>query len=464
VKAKSASIYLLLVLPLLAGIVYLLLAGESLTPSSIIAEVKNQSAGGNSLIARIHNPLTTLLLQILVVVTSSKFLGGFFKRIGQPSVIGEITAGILLGPSLLGLFFPEVMNFIFPPSTFAVLQLTSQIGLILFMFTIGLEVDLGIFKSKAVSAVVISHVSIVFPYFLGVVLAWFLYSSYAPSNVPFITYALFMGIALSITAFPVLARILRERNLTRTTAGKLAIICAAIDDVSAWCILALVIGIANAGGLSASLMTFVWSALYIAGMFFVVKPLLKKVSTKHFIEGKSDFTFSAFVFLTLIFSSLMSEVIGIHALFGAFLAGVVMPSATTVREVFTDKLEDVSVTLLLPLFFAFTGLRTEIGVLSGGNLWLLCAGIIGIAVVGKFAGSTVAARLVGQSWKDSLIIGALMNTRGLMELIVLNIGYDLGILTKEIFTIMVLMALATTLMTGPALNAIDFVFKKRGNI
>lgn len=463
-KTRSATVYFLLVLPLLAGIIYLLMAGETLTPSSIVSEVKNPNAVGHSLVERLHHPFATLLLQILVVVISAKLLGVLFKRIGQPSVIGEITAGILLGPSLLGWLFPDVMAFIFPPSTFEVLQLLSQIGLIFFMFIIGLEVDLGIFKSKAVAAVVISHVSMVFPYFLGVVLAWFLSSSYAPSNVPFVTYALFMGIALSITAFPVLARILRERNLTRTPAGKLAIISAAIGDVSAWCVLAVVIAIASSGGVSASMMTFVWSAVYVGVMFWLVKPLLKRVGTKHFIEGKSDFTFSTIVFLTLVFSSLATEVIGIHALFGAFVAGVIMPSTATIREVFTDKLEDVSVSLMLPLFFALTGLRTEIGVLSGSNLWLLCAGVVGIAVVGKFIGSAFAARLVGQSWEDSLIIGTLMNTRGLMELIVLNIGYDLGILTKEIFTILVLMALITTLMTGPALNLISFVFKKQSEV
>ncbi|MCW5907621.1 MAG: cation:proton antiporter [Chitinophagales bacterium] len=459
-KYKSFVVYVLLVVPLLAGIAWLLLAGKTLQPSAIPAIVKNETAGGSNFIERLQHPLTMLLLQIVIVITSAKFLGGIFKKAGQPAVIGEIAAGIFLGPSLLGWLSPEIMHLLFPSSSLGTLQLLSQIGLILFMFIIGLEVDLDVFKSKASAAVVISHVSIVFPYFLGVVLAWFMFSHYAPTGTPFSAYALFMGIAMSITAFPVLARIIKERKLTRTTSGGLAIICAAIDDVSAWCLLALVIAIAKAGSINAALMTITWSLIYVFVMLLAVKPLLKKLSDKRFIDGRADITFSGVVFVTLVTSALVAELIGIHALFGAFIAGVAMPASKVVRNVFIDKVEDVSVTLMLPLFFAFTGLRTQIGILNDSHLWVLCAGVIVIAVTGKFAGSAIAARLVGQSWKDSLTIGALMNTRGLMELIVLNIGYDLGILTTEIFTILVLMALITTLMTGPALNLIEAAFQK----
>lgn len=460
-KRTSAWVYILTVLPLIAGILLLLINGKALTPSAIPSIVKNEPVTGSNFLEHIQHPLTILLLQIAVIITAAKLLGSLFKRIGQPAVIGEIAAGILLGPSLLGWLAPDTMAFLFPTSSLGTLQLLSQIGLILFMFIIGLEVDMDVFKTKATQGIVIGHISIVFPYFLGVILAWFLYSEYAPANTPFVAYGLFMGIATSITAFPVLARILRERKMTKTPVGSLAILCAAINDITGWFLLAIVITIAKAGNIPAALMGIVWSLIYVVSMFAFVKPLLKKLSDKRFTDGKSDITFTGIVFFMLIASSFIAEAIGIHALFGAFMAGVIMPTSSSVRHVFTEKVEDVSVTLLLPLFFAYTGLRTQIGVLNQGHLWLLCVEVIGIAVIGKFVGSTLAAKLVGQNWKDSLTIGALMNTRGLMELIVLNIGYELGILTTEIFTIMVLMALITTLMTGPALNMIEAAFKKK---
>lgn len=460
-KSKSFYVYLLTVFPLIFFIIWLLVQGKGLAPSPIPSVIKNEPAAGLSFAERIQHPLTILLLQIAVVITAAKLLGSLFKRIGQPAVIGEIAAGIFLGPSLLGWLAPDALQFLFPVSSMGTLQLLSQIGLILFMFIIGLEVDLNVFKTKATEGIVIGHISIVFPFFLGVILAWFLYSSYSPAGIPFVAYALFMGIATSITAFPVLARILRERKMTKTPVGSLAILCAAINDVTGWFLLAIVIAIAKAGSINAALMGIVWSAIYVLAMFAFVKPLLKKLSDKRFIDGRADITFTGLVFFTLICSSFIAEVIGIHALFGAFIAGVIMPTSASVRHVFTEKVEDVSVTLLLPLFFAYTGLRTQIGVLNEGHLWLLSAEIISLAVIGKFVGSAVAARLVGQTWKDSLTIGALMNTRGLMELIVLNIGYELGILTTEIFTIMVLMALVTTLMTGPALNLIEAAFRKK---
>lgn len=460
-QAKSITVYVFLVFPLLAGIVLLLLSGKTLAPSNVVSLVQVETKGDDSLLEKFNHPLPVLLLQILVILTVSKLIGIVFKRIGQPAVMGEITAGILLGPSLLGWLFPGAMNFLFAPTSLQGLQMLSQIGLLLFMFIIGLEVDLAVFKSRAIAAVVISHVSIVLPYFLGVWLAWFLYSTYAPANIPFMTYALFMGIAMSITAFPVLARILKERKMTQTPVGSLSLLSAAINDVTGWCLLVVVIAVAKAGSISNALMVLVWSLIYVLVMWFLVKPLLARISAKRFVNGKSDIRFTGIVFFMLIVSSLTSELIGIHALFGAFLAGVIMPPSVSVRSAFAEKMEDVSVTLLLPLFFAATGLRTEIGVLNEAHLWWLCVAVIVLAVAGKFLGSAIAARLVGQTWKDSWSIGALMNTRGLMELIVLNIGYDLGILTTEIFTILVLMALVTTLMTGPALNLIETVFKKK---
>ncbi len=459
-KKNHLKLYALTILPLLAAIVFLVYSGKSLQPSAYVSEIRNAHAGGGSIADSFKHPLTILLMQILVVLGTAKLIGYLFTRIGQQAVIGEIVAGIVLGPSLLGWLAPGVYQFLFPASALGNLQLLSQIGLVLFMFIIGMELDIDILKKRATEALVVSHLSIVFPYFLGVGLAWFLYSTFAPANIPFIAYALFMGIAMSITAFPVLARILKERKMTQTPIGGMAIICAAIDDVTAWCLLAIVIAIAKAGDVTSALVTITLSAVYVAFMFFAVRPLLRKLSIRFFIDGQLKSNFVAIIFLLLLFSSFVAEVIGIHALFGAFLAGAMMPPNVSMRRIFTERTEDVSIMLLLPLFFAFTGLRTQIGLLNSSYMWGVCFVIILLAILGKFLGSAIAARMVGQSWKDSLSMGALMNTRGLMELIVLNIGYDLGILKPEVFTMMVFMALATTFMTAPALNIIEKIFSE----
>jgi Kef-type K+ transport system membrane component KefB len=454
-RLKHLKLYFAIILPLLLGIVLLLWHGKTLQPSSIIAEIKNIHAGGGSVSDTMKHPLPILLLQIIIVLATSKIVGFVFKVFGQQTVIGEMAAGILLGPSLLGWAMPNVFAFLFPPSSLANLQLLSQVGLLLFMFIIGMELDLNILKKRATEALLVSHVSIFFPYLLGVGLAYFLYDTFAPANIPFIAYALFMGITMSITAFPVLARILKERNITQTRIGSMSIICAAIDDVTAWCLLAIVISIAKAGSILGALFTICITVVYVLFMFLVVRKFLRQIGKEYFIDGKLNPTFIAMTLTTLISSAFIAEIIGIHAMFGAFLAGVVMPSNMSLRKIMTEKTEDVSVMLLLPLFFAFTGLRTQIGLLSGPSLWALCGLVIALAISGKFLGSAIAAKVVGQSWRDAISIGTLMNTRGLMELIVLNIGYDLGILTPEIFTIMVFMALATTCMTSPLLNLIE---------
>ena len=403
----------------------------------------------------ITHPLAILLLQIITIILTARVFGFLCKKIGQPSVIGEIIAGILLGPSFVGMYFPEFSGFLFPKQSLGNLQFLSQIGLILFMFVVGMELDLKVLRTKAHEAIVISHASIIFPFTLGIGLAYFVYQNYAPQDIKFLPFALFIGISMSITAFPVLARIVQERNLTKTKLGALAITCAAADDITAWCMLAAVIAIVKAGSFVSSIYTILMAIAYVFLMLKLVKPFLKRMgdiySNK---EGLSKPVVAVF-FIILLISSYATEVIGIHALFGAFMAGVIMPSTTNFRNIFIEKIEDVSMLLLLPLFFVFTGLRTQIGLLNEPHLWQMCGIIILVAVVGKFIGSAIAAKFIGQSWRDSLIIGALMNTRGLMELIVLNIGYDLGVLTPEVFAMMVIMALTTTFMTGPALDLIN---------
>ncbi|QRR00397.1 cation:proton antiporter [Dyadobacter sandarakinus] len=403
----------------------------------------------------LSHPLAILLLQIITIILIARIFGFLCRKIGQPSVVGEIAAGIFLGPSLAGMYFPQVSAFLFPAQSLGNLQFLSQIGLILFMFIIGMELDLKTLKSKAEEAVVISHASIILPFSLGVGLALMIYQRFAPAGINFLSFALFIGIALSITAFPVLARIVQERGLSRTRLGTMVITCAATDDITAWCILAAVIAIVKAGSFLSSLYTIALAVVYVVIMLKLVRPFLKRIGDHYaYREGLTKPVVAVF-FVTLLLSSYCSEIIGIHALFGAFMAGVIMPANQNFRTIFTEKVEDVSLVLLLPLFFVFTGLRTQIGLLNDIYLWKITGLIILAAVAGKFLGSAIAARMVRQSWRDSLIIGSLMNTRGLMELVVLNIGYDIGVLSPEIFAMMVIMALATTCMTGPALDLID---------
>lgn len=418
----------------------------------------------SSLIHNLTHPLAILLAQIVTIVFVARLFGELCKKIGQPMVIGEILAGIVLGPSLVGTYFPEFSQILFPEASLGNLQFLSQIGLILFMFVVGMELDLKVLQNKAKEAVVISHASIVIPFTLGMVLAYFVYTHFAPEGVEFLSFALFIGIAMSITAFPVLARIVQERGLHRTKLGAMVITCAAADDITAWCILAAVIAIVKAGSFLSSLYIIALAIIYVILMLKVVRPFLKRIGDLYTSKESITKSVVAIFFLTLLISSYATEVIGIHALFGAFMAGAIMPDNMRFRNVFIEKVEDVSQVMLLPLFFVFTGLRTQIGLLDDPYLWKVCGLIVLVAVVGKFVGSAITARFVGQNWRDSLMIGALMNTRGLMELVVLNIGYDLGVLKPEIFAMMVIMALATTLMTGPALDLINYIFKTKDEI
>lgn len=417
----------------------------------------------DSLIHNLEHPLAILLAQIITIIFTARLFGWICKKIGQPTVIGEIIAGIVLGPSLIGMYFPEFSSTLFPTQSLGNLQFLSQIGLILFMFVIGMELDLKVLKNKAREAVVISHASIIIPFTLGIGLAYFIYESFAPVGVQFLSFGLFLGIAMSITAFPVLARIVQERGLHKTRLGTIVITCAAADDITAWCILAAVIAIVKAGSFVSALYIIALAVIYVLLMIKIVRPFLKRVGDLYSTRDNLSKPIVAIFILTLIISSYASELIGIHALFGAFMAGAIMPESTKFRNLFIEKVEDVALVLLLPLFFVFTGLRTEIGLLNNPFLWKITGVIIVVAVFGKFIGSALAAKFVGQNWKDSLTIGALMNTRGLMELVVLNIGYDLGVLTPEIFSMMVIMALVTTFMTGPALDIINWFFKSKSD-
>ncbi|MDN3675018.1 cation:proton antiporter [Flavobacterium branchiarum] len=468
-KNIKNSLFYLIIIGGFSALIYLVISkGKALEIGREIVEKKIESSHWNdflsAMIDNLQHPLAILLAQIITIILVARFFGWVFRKIGQPSVIGEMVAGIVLGPSLIGMYFPEFSATLFPQESLGNLQFLSQIGLILFMFVIGMELDLKVLKNKAHESVVISHASIVIPFALGLTLAYFIYHTFAPVGVEFASFGLFMGIAMSITAFPVLARIVQERGMQKTKLGTIAITCAAADDITAWCILAVVIAIVKAGSFTSSLYVIGLAIIYVIVMLKIVRPFLKRVGDLNSTRESLNKPVVAIFFLTLLFSSYASELIGIHALFGAFLAGAIMPENHKFRNIFIEKVEDVSVIILLPLFFVFTGLRTQIGLLNDPYLWKVTGVIIAVAVVGKFFGSAFAAKFVGQSWKDSLAIGALMNTRGLMELVVLNIGYDLGVLSTEIFTMMVIMALVTTFMTGPALDFINFIFKDKKTI
>lgn len=405
----------------------------------------------------LDNPAARLLAALFTVLLATSLLGALAKKLGQPAVIGEMAAGLLLGPSLFGALLPGLQAYLFPPGSLAPLKLLSQVGVLLFLFGVGLEFDAAALKKNSRAAFFISHASIVFPFVLGAGLSLLLFLGYAPPGIGFAPFALFMGIAMSITAFPVLARILKERGLTQTFLGTTAITCAAVDDVTAWCLLAVVVALSGPAGLGAAAPVALGSAAFIAFMFFAMRPLLKGWFARRQAglaasgaEGRGPGLRP--LLLLLFAAAFLTEFIGIHALFGAFLAGLIVPAGPRFKDFYRERIEGLSRLLLLPLFFAFTGLRTEIGLLTTWEDWGFCLLVIGVAILGKYGGTLLAARLSGLDWKTGSALGTLMNTRGLMELIVLNLGYDMGILSPRVFTLMVIMALVTTFMTGPLLR------------
>jgi len=467
---KRATFLYLLILGLVCALIFWVLhlgaslpapVGGAVAGASTSVAMARGGAGtgsafgamGDGISQNLAEPLSHLFLQLLIIIAASRLMGKAISALGQQAVVGEMAAGILLGPSLFGLLAPRAFAYVFPASSFGTLTLLSQIGVCLFMFAVGMELNVNHVKARAHTALVVSHASIVCPYLLGVGLAYFLFSHLAAPGARFTPFALFAGISMSITAFPVLARILQDRGLSRTELGSTAITCAAVGDVTAWIILAFVVAIARATSMAGVALILVLVLLFIAVMILGVKRALPRwIGAARLSEDEPSKGTVATVVCVVVASALCTEMIGIHALFGAFLAGAVMPDTSGFREKLSVRVENFSSVLLLPLFFAFTGLRTQIGLLNDPQGWLICLAIIAVATLGKLGGAAIPARATGMSWSDSLQLGALMNTRGLMELIALNIGYDLGILPPRIFTMLVIMALATTAFTGPLLT------------
>jgi Kef-type K+ transport system membrane component KefB len=396
-----------------------------------------------------QDALAHVLLALLVVLMLGRVLGHALGPFGQPPIIGEGLAGILLGPSFLGRLWPAGEQYLLPPTIAPYLAVVAQLGVILYMFLVGLELQMSTLKARAAAILAISQCGILVP-FVGVAgLGYFLFPRFANPHVGMTSFVLFLGVAGAVTAFPVLARILTDRDMHRTPLGILALMCAAAADVTAWCLLALVVGVAQERYARAFVVLGL-AVLYIVVMLFIVRRLIMRY-VSNLDEKKVTSAGVTVAMAALLLSSLSAELIGIHAVFGAFLLGLVMPSNDALSETLARKIEGVVTVLLLPAFFAITGMRTEIELLQG-DAWLVCGLITLVASGGKLAGTLVPARLSGMTWRDSTALGVLMNTRGLMELIVLNIGLDLNIISPALFAIMVVMALLATMATGPALQ------------
>jgi Kef-type K+ transport system membrane component KefB len=384
-----------------------------------------------------------ILLQLIVILLVAQIFGYLCKRIGQPWVIGEILAGLALGPTLLGALLPKVETTLFPISALPTLQTLGDIGLVLYIFSLGARIDTHVMVRLGRKALVVSLGSMILPLAMGTMLAFFLYPGLAGSKANLVSFMLLVGTALAITAFPVLARILTERNILRTNTGMLALTCAAAGDVVAWCLLALVIAIIHAKGLASAAFTVGLTVLFMGGMLGVLRPLL--LLADRWIQSKP--LLLALGMILLLLSAYTTNAIGIHPVFGAFLMGIILPR----RTMFIAGIDQTNNLLFLPLYFVYSGLRTQIGLISSPALWLICLLVLVIACVGKIFGGMLSARLVGEPWKEALTLGVLMNTRGLVELIVLNIGLDLGVLSPTLFAMLVIMAVITTMMAPPLL-------------
>jgi Kef-type K+ transport system membrane component KefB len=395
-----------------------------------------------------------LMLAIAVVILAARLAGAVLAKVGQPRVMGEIIAGILLGPTLLGAVAPGVKDYLFPADIIPLLSAAASIGLAFYLFLVGMELNPTAIKERATEAAFISNASVAFPMALGLLVALPVYELLAP-DADYLPFALFMGVAMSITAFPVLARILVERRMLRRPVGALAMAGAAIDDVTAWGLLALATAVAGAGSGIDALLVVGLAGVFTAAVILGGRPILSRLSTAYDEVGHIPPLWVAGIFVSVLLAAYVAQQIGIAPIFGAFIVGLVMPRHAGLTEDMSRRLEDFVVTVLLPLFFVVTGLKVEVGALDRWQLWFVAFVLFVVAVVGKWVGAMLAGRFAGFSWRDSTALGALMNTRGLTELIVLNIGLELGLISTGLFTMLVLMAIVTTFMAGPALRVLD---------
>ena len=470
-KERGTLPYVFYVIVLLASVAALwgtLQLGEALTPTLLrpvqAGETTFTSAFrdfNTSVTHHIHSTIGVLLLQILIILLAARAMGWLFRKLHQPAVIGEIVAGILLGPSLFGRVAPGAFTFLFPVESLPNIQLLSNFGLILFMFAIGMELRLGDIRRQLKSSLIISHAGIFIPFALSLPLSYAIYTEYASGLTPFMPFALFIGISMSITAFPVLARIIQENHLQRSYLGKLSLSTVAAGDITAWLLLAAIIAISQSGSVWSTGYNLLFLVLYLLIMFGIIRPLFKVAGKVYNNTEVISHGLVGVIFILLLLSSYITELLSMHALFGAFMLGLVMPEELSFRKILTDKIEDVSLMLFLPLFFVSSGLQTELGLIDSWATWGLLGLFTLVAVVGKVGGTYFAARCSGQGAKDSLYLGAFMNTRGLMELVVLGIGYEMKILPPTIYAVLVLMTVVTTVMTMPLVHLINACVRLR---
>lgn len=392
-----------------------------------------------------------ILLGLIVILLVVQLFGYLCRYIGQQWVIGEILAGLALGPSLLGGLLPGLQGFIFPTAALPTLQTLGDIGLVLYMFSLGARLDTHLMLRQSRIATITSISSILLPLILGATFAFFLFPSLAGVKTDLVSFMLLVGTAMAITAFPVLARLLTEKQMLTSKIGTLALTSAAVGDVIAWCLLSLVVAVIHAKGLSSVILTVGLTMLFILSMLTLVRPLL--ASFAHRI--RSTQLLVAFSMILLLLAAYLTNTIGIHPIFGAFLMGIILPRKAQFVELIRN-IDHVNGILFLPLFFVYSGLHTQIGLIHSPLLWLICLLILVVASMGKIFGGTFAVRFMGESWKDALSLGLLMNTRGLIELIVLNIGLDLGVLSPTLFAMLVIMALVTTMIASPLLPLLGY--------
>jgi Kef-type K+ transport system membrane component KefB len=444
-KSKLILVYVLCVGVPLMALTGILWCGKQLSAPPAIATAAQSDAA-----KPVMPNLATLVLQIAVIIAVSSVVACVFQRIQQPKVIGEMFAGIMLGPSFLGWIAPQLSATLFPFSSLGYLNALSQVGVVVYMFLVGLALNPKALREHGHTAVLTSHVSIIAPFVLGSVLAVFLYPRFSNDKVTFTGFALFMGSTMSVTAFPVLARILTDRGMLGTKLGSLVIACAAVDDVTGWCILAYIVLIVRSHGEAEKplWLTVGGLAIFLLFMLTIAKRLLERFESIRQRAGRLNEKLLALMILIVMLSAVTTEQLGLHLLFGSFLAGVIMPKEKQFVRYILERFESATVVLLLPLYFAFTGLRTSVRLISG-DMWFTCAVIIAVAILGKLGGSMLAARCAGSSWRESAALGVLMNTRGLMELVILNVGLDIGVISPTLFSMMVLMALVTTFVTSP---------------
>jgi Kef-type K+ transport system membrane component KefB len=404
--------------------------------------------------AQTENVLLIVLIQMIVIVTSARLFGVVFRRMGQPQVCGEIAAGLILGPSVFGGLFPNLFQIVFDPSVGQVFAILSQIGLILLMFLIGLEFDFGHLVDGRRTAVSVSAVGVILPFGLGFLLGRWMAAQLGLTG-SWINFALFMGTAMSITAIPILGRIMVELNINRTRIGALTISAAAIDDVSGWIILALVTAAVRStlNPLTFALMVFETLA-FVVVMIWFVRPLLKRWTTRHLKTHGGTLTLNglAILLVAILLAATVTNLIGIFSIFGAFFFGAMLFDQHEFRQAVQERLRDFVTVFFLPIFFTYTGLRTDVGTMTGAALWAMCALVLIVAIAGKFGGCWFAARLNGLPWREAAMVGVMMNTRALMELIVINVGFDLGIIPQSVYFMLVFMAVFTTYLTTPVLR------------